>query len=101
MIKIRIGDSEREIKDADPSWVTQQVNRRRRNGVPVCVRIEIDEPPLKLRLSTPECGPSRGGRPPRPGERRILDLWNKHKLNTDEFTGGNLQAFIAQLRNLL
>jgi hypothetical protein len=54
-------------------------------------------------LSTPTCEShgSSGGRPPNNQERRIFELWKERGLNLQDFSGGNLIAFLHQLRRLL
>ncbi|MCF8144566.1 MAG: hypothetical protein K9N21_11665 [Deltaproteobacteria bacterium] len=101
MITIRIGESEREIGDADESWINQQINQRRADGLSVCVRVIVKEGDLDMILSTPTCSSSGGGgRPPRPREKNVFNLWNQRGLNETNFTGGNLVAFLKQLKNL-
>jgi hypothetical protein len=98
MITVRIGESERELSDATPEWVNEQITRRKNDGVSVCVRVLINSGSLNLTLSTPTCGGGGGGgRPPNAQESEILSLWEKLHLNTAEFSGGNLVAFLKQL----
>jgi hypothetical protein len=102
MIKIQIGSEDRELDNADERWINQQINRRRADGQTVCVMVTVQEGDLDMVLSTPTCGASRGsGRPPRPGEKEVFDLWNKRGLNKADFTGGNLVAFLKQLKDLI
>ena len=102
MIIIRIGNDERELSSADGHWINQQINRRRDDGQTVCVRITIKEDDLDMVLSTPTCGASGGGgRPPHPREKEVFGLWNQRGLNNADFTGGNLVAFLKQLKRLL
>ncbi|MBT4482821.1 MAG: hypothetical protein HOC71_03985 [Candidatus Latescibacteria bacterium] len=102
MIKIRIGDEEREIGSIDEHWINQQINRRRADGLIVCVRVSIHEGSLNMVLSTPTCGTSGGGnRPPNLQEKDIFDLWNKRGLNDANFTGGNLVAFLKQFKHFI
>lgn len=101
MIRIRIGEAERELANADEHWITQQINRRRANGQTVCVRVTVHDGELNMELSTPTCETSGRGRPPRPKEKKVFDLWNKLGLDEADFTGGNLVAFLKQLRNFL
>ncbi len=102
MITVRIGTSERSIDTADESWINEQINRRRHDGVMPCVRVTIDQELLNMILSTPGCPIDvRGGRPPNVKEREVLDLWDRQKLNTSDFTGGNLTAFLKQLHRLV
>lgn len=97
MIKVQIGNTEKEPRDVRESWINEQLNRRRREGQSVCVRVTIDKPPLNMVLSTPECSGSSGGRAPKPQEQRIFELWERLRLNTLDFTGGNLVAFLKQV----
>ena len=102
MIRIRIGDMERELACADESWINQQINRRRADGHAVCVRVNIQKNNLHMGLCTPSCGQiGGGGRPPSNCEKRVFDLWGQRGLNNVDFTGGNLVAFLKQLRRLL
>lgn len=98
MITIHIGNDSRNIEDAEDSWVVQQINNRQRQGLAVCVRVSIRTSTLQIDLTTPGCGPGTGSRKPRPDESEIIQLWERHKLTSDDFSGGNLLAFIKQLR---
>lgn len=98
MIRITIGDSQRELDRATPRWVNQQVNRRREDAKRVCVKVVIKESRLDFTLSTPSCQMSGGSRPPRREEREIVDLWDKQGLNGTDFAGGNVVTFLRQLR---
>lgn len=99
MIRVFIGNSEREINDATPQWINEQINRRRADGVQFCVRVLIDTNPINLALTTPGCssGGGGGGRQPNSQENELLALWEKFHLKTSDFTGGNLVAFLKQI----
>ena len=99
-ITIRIGGETRTLADATESWVTQQINRRRQDGQSVCVEVLIRGSGVDLRLATLGCGASGGGggRPPNSNEQDIFTLWNDRGMNSSNFTGGNLVAFLKQLR---
>lgn len=102
MIKIRIDEAEMDLSSADESWINQQINRRRADGLSVCVRIIVKEGDLDMILSTPTCASTGGsGRPPRPCEQTVFNLWNQRGLNEIDFTGGNLIAFLKQLRHII
>ena len=103
MIKIRIANEERQIETADVQWVSQQVNRRREEGQPVCVRVIIHEGGLDMILASSNCGNSAGsgGRLPNNQEKKIFDLWDRQGLNRVDFAGGNLVAFLQQLKHFL
>ncbi len=99
-IRVMIGSIEKDIADADPGWINDQINRRRHDGEPVCVKVTINEEPINVILTTSDC-PNRGGggRPPNTQESEILSLWKKLHLDDKDFTGGNLVAFLRQLRH--
>lgn len=101
MITIRIGNETKNYSDATESWIAQQVNRRRQDGQNICVDILINTSGLNIRLTTPGCGGGGGGRQPTDREQRLFDLWGKHGLNGANFTGGNLVAFLKQLKQVL
>lgn len=97
MIEVQIGSEKRGVNDASSSWIREQLDRRRREGDRVCVQVFIDKPPLHMRLTTPACPSTGGGRPPTAQEQRIFDLWEKRRLNNPDFTTGNLIAFLRQV----
>jgi len=100
-VAITIGEDVRTLDNYDETWITQQVNRRRRDGVAVCVQIQIRGDEVNVHLVTPGCGPSVGGRPANGAEKPIVELWTKQGLNTNDFAPGNLIAFLKQLRKIL
>jgi len=105
MINIKIADQERQfnnIKEIEESWINQQINRRQSDNQIICVRIRLNIDSINVSLCTPTCvGGSGGGREPNEKESDIIDLWNKHGLNLSNFTGGNLVAFIKQLKKYI
>lgn len=91
MISIRIGDQEREFESADENWVTQQINRRRADGLPVCVKVTVRIGDLNLVLTTPNCSSAgSGGRAPTAHEQEIFDLWNQLGLDSAILLAGML-----------
>ncbi len=97
MIKVRIGNVEKDSQDVNEGWINQQLNRQRGNRQSVCVQVTIDEPSLNMVLSTSGCSGTGGSRPPNERERRIFQLWERHKLSGSDFTGGSLIAFLRQI----
>lgn len=99
MSTIRIGSDERSLVDADPQWITQEVQARRADGQSVCVIVTIITDDLNLRLATPSCGGSGGGggRAPTQREKAIFDLWGQRGLNQADFSPGDVVAFVKQL----
>lgn len=101
-VMVRIGTESRPLSDARPDWINQQLGRRQAEGRTVCVRVTIEGPEGRLTLSTPGCASSGGGsRPPTALERDILELWSDRGLSEPDFTGGNLVAFLNQLRGIM
>jgi hypothetical protein len=103
MISVKVGNDEKPLEDASPGWITQQIERRRRDGISVCVVVSIRTSELNTRLATPECAGNGGGggRPPNASERVVWDLWQKHGLNQAGFAPGGVAAFLAQVKHLL
>ena len=99
MVTLTVNGS--QVSPEDESAIAQQVNRRRGDGVAVCVQVRINEGDLHMILSTPQCsGVGGGGRPPNVREKRIFDLWEKLGLNGQEIAGGQVIAFLHQLPRL-
>ena len=79
MLTIHISDSSRDFensRDIDESWINQQINRRQRDGVTICVRVSIknETPKVDMTLATVGCvGRGGGGRPPNSYESQIFD----------------------------
>lgn len=99
--RVRIGGDERDLSDADASWVAQSVNRRLADGLQVCVEVVIQERSCNVRLSTPGCPSGGGGRAPTDEESCFIDLWRQHGLNRDDFSTGKIVSFVEQLRRRL
>ena len=98
MIKVQIGTSGERTLEASPQWINEQINRRRDNDQPICVRVHIDVPPVNIVLATSGCaGGGGGGRTPNQREQHIFDLLSRHRLNQTDFAGGNLIAFLRQI----
>ncbi len=101
-VTVQIGNETRDLDDATESWINEQIDRRRRDGASICITVRIQLPGVDLRLDTPACGGgSGGGRQPNSSEQQIINLWNERKLNSSDFSGGNVVAFVKQLRRLI
>lgn len=102
MITIRIGDETKSLADASENWITQQINRRHQDGQNVCVEVMVNTSGLNLRLATAGCGSGMvRGRPLVGREIGVVELWEKFGLGDPSFSGGNLIAFLKQLRRHL
>ncbi len=104
MIMVRINGAERDMTDSvDAQWINQQINGRRHEGEVVYVRVSIDEPGVNLVLTTPTCpnGAGGGGRLPNQEENALITLWNARGLGKPNFTGGDLVAFLKQMRQMV
>lgn len=83
---INVGGAERSLADATPGWIQDQFGSRGKTGA-VCVRVSLHAPGVNLNFATEACGAGVGSsRPFTEAEKRIIDLWRKHKLDTDEFS---------------
>lgn len=102
MNTITIGNDQRLLLDADPQWITQEIQGRRKDGLSVCLVIRIQDGDLNLSLSTPSGAKGDGGgRAPNARERAVLDLWSDLGLNDADFSPGAVIAFLRKLRSLL
>ncbi len=101
MIGVKIGGNERPAENVADQWATREINRCRAHDGSVCIRVRIDRPEVKAVFSTPGCASGGLSRPPTTQERRVHDFWQKHHLDTTEFTGGDLTVFLCDLHRLL
>lgn len=98
-VRVIIGTSERDLKNIESNWVNEQINRRKEEGAPICIRVLIEHGDINITLSTPDC-PCGSGKPRRltNSENEVLELWNSCHLNENRFSSGNLVSFLKQLR---
>lgn len=102
MNNIKIGNEQRPLADADAQWITQQINGRRKDGLVVCVVVEITAGEIDVRFATPTCGGrGGGGRRLTTREQDVLDLWQQHHLNDEKFSPGDVVAFVRQVLRLI
>lgn len=101
MIIVSIGEEQRSLQDATPVWINEQIQRRRADGQSICAKISIQQGGINMSLATPNCISTPGGRRrPTQEEKELFALWADRGLNDPHFSGGNLVAFLAQLRRL-
>lgn len=99
MPTVTIAGEERNLENVTERWINKAINRAKSQGLPVCVQVEVQENGLNLNLTTPGCGGGNGGgRPPTQEEHQVFNLWKQQRLNSSDFRGGNLIAFLKQLQ---
>lgn len=103
MIKVCINGEERKYEGGIEGWINQQISRRRDDNKIVCVVVTVNQEPVNLILRTQGCAADAGGRGRQrqlsQQENNILNLWAHHGLDAVNFTGGDVVAFLKQLRN--
>lgn len=101
VIKVQIEGIEQELSTLSESWVHEQIKRRQKDGVPVCVRVFIQHDNVDIALSSGDCTKGGGGgRQANAKENRIFDLWEKLHLNSSPINSGNLIGFLKQISSL-
>lgn len=101
MVTVSIGQAQMQMDNVDEGWINRQLNGRRADGRSVCVTVRVRTDAIDVSLSTLQClGSGGGGRQANPREQRILDEWARHRLNTMEYTGGQLIAFLRAVWRL-
>lgn len=73
-IRVQIGTSERDISVIEPNWVNEQIDRRKIDGAPICVRVSIKQEDINISLATNDCPKDGGGggRLPNKREKKYL-----------------------------
>jgi hypothetical protein len=106
VIRVRIGDVERDYQDVDAQWVHQQVHGwTSEHGRLPCVQVTVNVNDFNLIAQTlATCGAQVvSGRPGRPSddEQRVFERWNRLKMNEEKWTSGNLTAFLQELDRIV
>lgn len=102
MVSVKIAGEERKLEEADSQWIRERIGRRMQERQLICVEVTINMNDVNVHLSTPACAGAAGaGREPNPREAEILKLWRRHRLNTNEFNFGQVEAFLNQLRHMV
>ena len=105
LIKIRIGNNERQfddLYDIDESWINQQINKRKEDKEKICIRVYIKNELVDVLLTTSACIKESGARrKPNFRETEIFSLWEVRGLNEEKISGGKLISFFKQLRKII
>ena len=101
MTTIRIGGNETDLAHASASWIRDQVRALRSRGMPVCVQVSIHSGPDQcFAVDASVRHIQSPGREPNIEERRILDLWHKRGMRSDDFDVGQLIAFANEIKHV-
>ena len=90
----------KHVPTTDAAEINQQVNRRRDDGAAICVHVRIEANGINLSFGTPGCGGGGGRQQLSEREQRVLESWRRHGLLDYKFSGGNVVAFLQELRRL-
>jgi hypothetical protein len=101
MITVSIGGMSLPFDQASERWIAQMLEDARKRGASPCIQVRLRTSEVDVALSSPGCGGGVGGRQPTPREMRIVELWNKHHLNTAQVSPGDVRAFLAQVEGLV
>src|SRR5947208_17118177 len=100
MIKVKVGTTELlydNAREFDDGRIVRLIAELRGSGQSVCVLVTVEEYPVDLLLPAGACmGVSGSRRQLRPEEQRIVEVWERHKLNKVDFSEGELVAFLKQ-----
>lgn len=100
MVRIQVGTFDYELQNLREDDLIKQIKGHRNDGVPLYVRITIKSDHVDMILSTPDCQIGGGGRTPNDKEKELFDLWNRMRLNSNDFAPGQLIAFLKQIQSL-
>ena len=100
MVTIQIGGNDRTLEDVSDDWIIQQINRRRRDGQNVCVKVVIYADEVNIEMATPGCIRERyPRRRTTRDENNMFDLWDSLGLNDKNFKTENVVKFVNLLRS--
>ena len=100
MIEIDINGQKYDFPDVNEGFINEQIRRRQKDGLPVCIRIHINQNGIDLSLSCGECGGGGAGgvRKPTIAGQEIFNLWKKFGCGGGEINPGKLIAFLNQIK---
>lgn len=100
-IRIRIGQDERELAQADEHWIISRIKQEEANQGSVCVRVIIKGDCVDMVVSSGGCAAGGGGgRQANAKEREIFELWDKFGMNANDLVPGKVNAFLKQIRRI-
>jgi hypothetical protein len=99
MIRVTIGEEDRDFRDVTRAWL-RSIEKLRQTGTPVCVKVRIVVGAIDMILATPGCPSGEPGRAYRGEELQIFELWEAKRLDSNEFTVRDLEEFLDFLRKL-
>jgi hypothetical protein len=101
-VTVQIGDNVVELSYVTQGWLEDQIIRRKKDRVPICVIVRVQQGGADLILATQACGNTGGGggRPPNRKEQEIFRLWNEGNLNSGDFSAGSFYSFLQHLKRL-
>ena len=101
-IRIKIGPQEHDLAQADSHWIISQIKGQQNDNCTVCVQVIIEEGDVNLILRSSGCPDFGGGsRQANSHELQILDLWQRHGGKEGRLDGGEVIAFLSQLKRIL
>jgi hypothetical protein len=102
MVMLRVDSRDVKLDNVNESWIVDQVERRRRDGICVNIRIIFREEEVIIAIVTPEYWPS--GRPiekPTERQKRVIDFWRQCNLDREDFRCDDLIHFLRRISALL
>jgi hypothetical protein len=101
VVRVIVAGVDRALSEVTVPWLREHIDGARAKGISLCIQVTIKSGDIDMILSTPDC-PSIPGprRPARPKEQELFDLWEKHRLDTNNFPVGELNAFLSAVKRL-
>jgi hypothetical protein len=103
MVTVWINGQQHE--EIDEGWVNRTIQGLRRDGQPICVRVQVRTQEVNVNLTAGRCDPdgrSGGGRSPRPRERSVLEQWAECSPGAEpNFPPGQLMQCLKKIERLV
>jgi hypothetical protein len=97
LISVSINGTARD--GIDEGWIASTIQSLRREGIEVCVRVDIRGTDVNASVHAGRCpaGPS-SSRPPSPREKSLFDEWSQCRLRDDpDFAPGRLIQCVKRI----
>ncbi|WP_020405126.1 hypothetical protein [Hahella ganghwensis] len=85
------------MSEIKPSWIIDQVKKRQRDEVSICLKIHVNRDNVNIVLACGDCPSGRGGKVLNEDEKNIVKVWEKLGCSGVPINPGKIIAFINRI----
>lgn len=101
MIRVCINETERKLNEIETNWIHNTIREIQNIGLPICVKILINQGDVNVILSVGDCQSLQGsGEAPNSHEQDIFSLWDRMHVAELPINSGKIVAFLEQVKRI-